>query len=80
MARLEYHRDRFARYERILKKCFPQGTASPADVGKLLGLHIGFRHERVVAEWCEEALDGSSAISNRTNVQPLEDSQRESNG
>src|SRR6202163_4353459 len=31
MARLEYHRDRLARYERILKKLFPQGTASSAD-------------------------------------------------
>ena len=41
MARLEYHRDRFARYERILKKRFPHGTASPADTGKLLGLRIG---------------------------------------
>src|ERR1700676_471603 len=28
MARLEYHRDRLARYERILKKLFPEGTAS----------------------------------------------------
>src|SRR3981081_2921853 len=28
MARLEHHRDRFARYERILNKLFPDGTAS----------------------------------------------------
>ena len=41
MARLEHHRDRFARYERLLNKRFPQGTASPADLGKLLGLRIG---------------------------------------
>ena len=27
MARLEHHRDRFARYERILNKLFPDGTA-----------------------------------------------------
>ena len=57
MARLEHHRDRCARYERILNKRFPQGTASPADMGKLLGLRIGVRHERMVVEWCEEAID-----------------------
>ena len=49
MARLEHHRDRFARYERLLNKRFPQGTAPPADVGKLLGLRIGLAHERAVA-------------------------------
>ena len=38
MARLEHHRDRFARYERLLNKRFPDGKAPPADVGKLLGL------------------------------------------
>jgi len=57
MARLEHHRDRFARYERLLNKRFPQGTAPPADVGKLLGLRIGLAHERAVAEWCEEAIE-----------------------
>ena len=41
MARLEHHRDRCARYERLLNKRFPDGTAPPADVGKLLGLRIG---------------------------------------
>jgi DNA-binding PadR family transcriptional regulator len=56
MARLEYHRDRLARYERVLKKRFPQGSASLADTGKLLGLRLGLRHERAVVEWCEEAL------------------------
>src|SRR5271168_2797536 len=71
MARMEYHRDRFGRYERILNKRFPQGIASPADTGKLLGLRIGLRHERTVAEWCEEAINALSAISNRTNVLPL---------
>ena len=56
LARLEYHRDRLARYERVLKKRFPQGSASLADTGKLLGLRLGLRHERAVVEWCEEAL------------------------
>src|ERR1700682_3745931 len=73
MARLEHHRDRFARYERLLKQRLPHGTPSPAETGKLLGLRIGLRHERAVAEWCEEALDALSAISSRTNVLPLED-------
>jgi DNA-binding PadR family transcriptional regulator len=79
MARLEYHRDRLARYERLLNKRFPSGTATPPDTGKLLLLHIGLRHERTVAEWCEEAIDALSAISGRTNVLPLEDNQRENN-
>ena len=63
MARLEHHRDRYERYERILNKRFPHGTASPADMGKLLNLRIGLRHERMVAEWCEEAVTALSAIS-----------------
>ena len=63
MARLEHHRDRYSRFERILHKRFPHGTASPADIGKLLGLRIGLRYERAVAEWCEEALDALSAIA-----------------
>src|ERR1700710_799049 len=53
MARLEFHRDRSSRYERILNKRFPDGIAPPADVGKLLGLRMGVRYERAVAEWCE---------------------------
>jgi DNA-binding PadR family transcriptional regulator len=80
MARLEHHRDRLARYERLLNKRFPQGTASPADTGKLLLLHMGLRHERSVAEWCEEAIDALSAISGRANVLQIEDGPRESNG
>jgi DNA-binding PadR family transcriptional regulator len=79
MARLEYHRDRLARYERILKKLFPQGTASSGDTGKLLLLRMGLRHERSAAEWSEEAIDALSALSNRTNVLPLDDSQGENN-
>ena len=50
-------------YERILKKRFPLGTTSPADMGKLLGLRIGLRHEQMVAEWCEEAITALSAIA-----------------
>ncbi|KWV48724.1 transcriptional regulator [Bradyrhizobium macuxiense] len=78
MARLEHHRDRYERYERLLNKRFPDGTAPPADVGKMLGLRIGMRHEHVVVEWCEEALDALSAISHRGNVLPLDDAKRES--
>jgi DNA-binding PadR family transcriptional regulator len=79
MARQEYHRDRSAHYERILNKLFPHGAASAADTGKLLGLRIGLRHERLVAEWCEEALDALSAASQR-DVVPLDEGKRESNG
>lgn len=56
MARLEYHRDRLARYERVLVKRFPHGAVSLADTGKLLALRLGLRHERAVVEWCEDAL------------------------
>jgi DNA-binding PadR family transcriptional regulator len=56
MARLEHHRDRLARYERVLKKRFPNGAETLDDTGKLLALHLGLRHERAVVEWCEEAL------------------------
>jgi len=77
MARLEYHRDRFARYDRILRKLFPQDTASPADTGKLLGLRIGMRHERAVADWCEEAIDALSAIAPHPSVVPAANGARE---
>jgi hypothetical protein len=45
-----------------------------------LGLRIGLRHERVVAEWCEEAIEALSAITRRGNVIPLDDGKREGNG
>ena len=68
MARLEHHRDRYERFERILKKRFPQGTASPADLGKLLSLRLGLRHERVVTEWCEEAITALSDLASAPAV------------
>ena len=82
MARLEHHRDRHARYERILNKLFPDGKAgSVADTGKLLGLRLGLRHEQVVAEWCEEAIEALSAMAHQgANVLLLEDSGRENKG
>ena len=80
MARLEYHRDRLSRYERILKKRFHQGTASPADTGKLLLLRMGLRYERAAAEWCEEALEGLPASAGETSVTPINGSHREVNG
>src|SRR5258708_40035159 len=79
MARLEYHRDRFSRFEHILKKRFPQGAASTADVGKLLGLRMGLRYELAVADGCEEALDTLSAGANGASVTPINGSQREIN-
>jgi DNA-binding PadR family transcriptional regulator len=80
MARLEHHRDRHERYERMLKKRFPDGTASTVDVGNLLLLRLGSRHERMVTEFCEEALDALSALADRSDVVPLKPGkQRESN-
>src|SRR6195256_890362 len=77
MARLEYHRDRLSRYERILGKRFPQGTASSADTGKLLLLRMGLRYERAVSEGCEEALDTLSAGAGGATVTPIAGSQRD---
>ena len=77
MARLEHHRDRYERYERMLGKRFPQGKASPGDFGKLLNLKLGLRHERMVAEWCEEAIDTLSALAGKGNVVALEDIKRD---
>jgi hypothetical protein len=76
MARLEHHRDRFARYERLLNKRFPDGVAPPADVGKLLALRVGLAHERAVAEWCEEAIEALSALTagaGRSKIVPIGD-------
>ena len=80
MARQEYHRDRYENYERILKKRFPQGTAQPADMGRLLCLRIGLRHERMVAEWCEEAITALAALAGATAVVPLAGDAREGTG
>jgi DNA-binding PadR family transcriptional regulator len=80
MARLEYHRDRLSRYERILRKRFPQATTSTADTGKLLALRMGLRLERAVAEWCEEALDTLSADANGVTVTPISGGRRDNNG
>src|ERR1700754_95398 len=43
MARLEYHRGPVGRFRRTPNKRFPDGTASPADTGNLLGLRVGLR-------------------------------------
>jgi DNA-binding PadR family transcriptional regulator len=81
MARLEHHRDRHTNYERILKKRFPEGTASGVlDLGNLLLLQLGARHEQLVADFCEEALEALSAMSGKSTVVPLEDGKREGKG
>jgi DNA-binding PadR family transcriptional regulator len=77
MARLEHHRDRQARFERILTKRFPDGTAAPADLGKLLNLRLGVRHERAVVEWCEEALEALSDNAGSGVVTDIGDGRRE---
>jgi DNA-binding PadR family transcriptional regulator len=80
MARLEYHRDRLARYERVLVKRFPHGAQTLADVGKLLALRLGLRHERAVVEWCEESLDTLSDGTGATKLLPLPGGPRENQG
>jgi len=85
MARLEHHRDRHENYERILKKRFPEGTASDVlDLGNLLLLQLGARHEQMVADFCEEALEALSAMSGKGKdtgtVVPIEDGKREGKG
>ncbi len=55
-ARQRYHRERLARYERILERRFPEQASNLRDLGRLLGLRMGLRYERSVSEWCEEAL------------------------
>ncbi|MGJ4882675.1 MULTISPECIES: PadR family transcriptional regulator [unclassified Bradyrhizobium] len=80
MARLEHHRDRAERYDRILKKHYADGNVAPADMGKLLNLRLGLRHERMVAEWCEEAITALSTISGASSVRPLDPSSRENAG
>ena len=69
MARLEYHRDRLVRYARIQQKRFPGDIATTsADVGKLLGLHMGLRYERALAECCEEALETLPANTTEASI------------
>jgi hypothetical protein len=81
MARLEHHRDRHENYERILKKRFPEGTASGVlDLGNLLLLRLGARHEQMVADFCEETLEALSAMSGKATVVPLDDGKREGKG
>jgi DNA-binding PadR family transcriptional regulator len=80
MARLEYHRDRLSKYERILAKRFPQGAVSPADTGKLIALRAGLRYERAAADSFEEALLILSAGGRTANVTPINGDQRGMNG
>ena len=49
-------------------------------MGKLLLLRMGLRHERNVADWCEEALDMLSALSHGANVVAIDGGQRENGG
>lgn len=80
MVRLEYHRGRLSRFEHILEQRFPKGATSIADVGKLLGLRMGLRHERAVVEWCEEALETLSAEADGATVASITGSQRDIKG
>lgn len=77
MARLEHHRDRLARYERVLQKRFPHGAGTLDDTGKLLALHLGLRHERAVVEWCEEALQTLQPAAGGIGVTVIGENRRE---
>jgi DNA-binding PadR family transcriptional regulator len=77
MARLEYHRDRLSKYERILAKRYAHGAASPADTGRVLALRAGLRYERAAAESFEEMLQTLSAGALDTNVVPISGDPRE---
>jgi DNA-binding PadR family transcriptional regulator len=60
--RVEHHRDRLRRYQRIVEKRFAGNRHSVADTGKLLGLKLGLRYERGWVEWCEDALTALVSI------------------
>ena len=83
MARLEHHRDRCARYERILGKRFPEGTASPPISASCWRFASAFATS---APWWNGARRRSrpcrplSAGADRGNVVSIEDGQRENNG
>src|ERR1700739_3347746 len=72
MARLEYHRDRLARYERVLIKRFPQGAQNLGDTGKTQALRLGLRHERAVVEWCEESLETLTSGAEGGSIVPID--------
>jgi hypothetical protein len=50
------------------------------DLGNLLLLQLGARHEQMVADFCEEALEALSAMSASGTVVALEDGKREGKG
>ena len=49
-------------------------------MGKLIILKLGLRHERMVAEWCEEAIEALSALANKGHVVALDEARGESEG
>ena len=66
MARLEHHRDRFARYRAHSQQAVPgrHGIAAPIPAS-CSACASALRHERTVAEWCEEAIEALSAIAHQ---------------
>jgi len=76
--RLEHHRERLARYEKILEKHFSGRILSRRDIGRRLGLTLGMRYERGWVEWCEDALEVLSATAPRdtSNHELREETQR----
>ena len=84
MARLEHHRDRCARYERLLNKRFP-GWYSAAGRCRQAA-RTSHRPQLMSAPWPSGAkrrsrrCRPSPPARQRTNVVPIEDGQRENNG
>jgi DNA-binding PadR family transcriptional regulator len=54
--RLDHHRGRVARYEKIRERMFANKKLNTSGIGRQLGLELGLRYERGLAEWCEDAL------------------------
>ena len=77
MARLEHHRDRHAGSHSNVLVPPSEGRL---DLGNLLLLRLGARHEQMVADFCEEALEALSATSGKGTVVPLEEGKREGKG
>lgn len=77
MARLDYHRARLARYERVLQKRFANGAPTLAEAGKLMTLRMGLRYERTLSEWCEEALETIAALVADGTIPPPEEESRQ---
>jgi DNA-binding PadR family transcriptional regulator len=65
--RLELHADRLRRFTSILERHYSGETLSLSQTGRLLGLRMGLRYEKICIEWCEDALQ-SLPTSSRAEI------------